>query len=157
MYYDMQQVCEDERKDVIMWWSMWSVCVQHWFEAKQIIYTVRVSVHQSEDGDVQRVPKFSHHQPAVHVRHTFTLTHMNVIRSTKVVLHPQQQWLKKKSHLTVIMMQGDSFVQKSSSSSLWNVASFSTIMTNFADDTISECSRGKITQTTMKHTLQKRK
>lgn len=41
------------------------------------------------------------------------------------------------------MMQGASFVQKSSSSSLWNVASFSTIMTNFAEDTISVHYQGK--------------
>lgn len=46
-------------------------------------------------------------------------------------------------NLTVIMMQGESFVQKLSSSSLWNVASFSTIRTNFADDTISEHSKRK--------------
>lgn len=38
---------------------------------------------------------------------------------------------------TVIMMQGDSFAQKSSSSSLWNVASFSTIRTNLAEEAIS--------------------
>lgn len=38
---------------------------------------------------------------------------------------------------TVIMMQGESFVQKPSSRSLWNVASFSTMRTNFADETIS--------------------
>lgn len=38
---------------------------------------------------------------------------------------------------TVIMMQGDNFVQKSSSSSLWNVASFSTIRTNLAEEEIS--------------------
>jgi len=43
-------------------------------------------------------------------------------------------------------MQGESFVQKSSSSSLWNVASFSTIMTNLADDTISEHGQGKLFQ-----------
>lgn len=38
---------------------------------------------------------------------------------------------------TVIIMQGDSFAQKSSSSSLWNVASFSTIRTNLAEEAIS--------------------
>lgn len=37
--------------------------------------TVRVSIHQSEGGDVQRVPKLPHHQPAVHIWHAFTLTH----------------------------------------------------------------------------------
>lgn len=38
---------------------------------------------------------------------------------------------------TVIMMHGESFVQKPSSRSLWNVASFSTMRTNFADETMS--------------------
>lgn len=37
--------------------------------------TVRVSIHQGEDGDVQRVPNFSHHQPAIHIWHAFTLIH----------------------------------------------------------------------------------
>lgn len=55
---------------------------------------------------------------------------------------PQKVVAKKMKH-TVIMMQGASFVQKSSSSSLWNVASFSTIMTNFAEDTISVHYQGK--------------
>lgn len=36
-----------------------------------------------------------------------------------------------------MMMQGESFVQKPSSRSLWNVASFSTMRTNLADETIS--------------------
>lgn len=39
--------------------------------------TMRVSIHQSEDRDVQRVPKLSHHQPAVHIWHAFTLIHTN--------------------------------------------------------------------------------
>ena len=38
---------------------------------------------------------------------------------------------------TVIMIQGQSFEQKSSSINLWNVASFSTMRTNLAEDTIS--------------------
>lgn len=46
--------------------------------------TVRVCVHQSKDGDVQRVPKLSHHQPAVHIWHAFTLIHTNTsVTNTK--------------------------------------------------------------------------
>lgn len=41
------------------------------------------------------------------------------------------------SMLTVMMIHGDSLVQKSSSRSLWKVASFSTIRMNLADDTMS--------------------
>ena len=44
---------------------------------------------------------------------------------------------------TVIMMQGNSLEQRSSSSSLWKVASFSTINTNLADDTMSGVPRIK--------------
>lgn len=50
---------------------------------------------------------------------------------------PERSSSRQKGKHTVIMMQGESFVQKSSSRSLWNVASFSTIKTNFAHDTIS--------------------
>lgn len=39
----------------------------------QMVPTVRVGVHQRKDGDVERVPKLSHHQPAVDIWHTFPL------------------------------------------------------------------------------------
>lgn len=39
--------------------------------------TVRVGIHQGKDGDVQRVPKLPHHQPAVNIWHAFTLKHRN--------------------------------------------------------------------------------
>ncbi len=42
-----------------------------------MVCTMRVCIHQSEDGDVQRLPKLSHHQPAVHIWHAFTLKHTN--------------------------------------------------------------------------------
>ena len=35
---------------------------------------MRVSVHQSKDGDVQSVPKLPHHQPAVYIWEPFTLS-----------------------------------------------------------------------------------
>lgn len=46
---------------------------------------MRVSVHQSENRDVQCVPKLSHHQPAVDIWHAFTLINTNtpVIQTVK--------------------------------------------------------------------------
>lgn len=41
--------------------------------------TMRVRIHQSEDGDVQRVPQLSHHQSAVDIWHTFTLIDTNIM------------------------------------------------------------------------------
>lgn len=48
--------------------------------------TMRVGIHQSEDGDVQRVPKLSHHQPAVHIWHAFSLIHTNAREVTLLCL-----------------------------------------------------------------------
>lgn len=42
---------------------------------RQMVPTMRVGVHQRKDGDVQRIPELSHHQPAVDVWHTFPLIH----------------------------------------------------------------------------------
>lgn len=39
----------------------------------QVASTMRVGVHQREDGDVQRVPELPHHQPAVDIWDTFPL------------------------------------------------------------------------------------
>lgn len=47
-----------------------------------MVSTMRVGVHQREDGDVQRVPKLPHHQPAVDIWDTFPL--INTGRSTTV-------------------------------------------------------------------------
>lgn len=38
-----------------------------------MVPTMRVGVHQRKNGDVQRIPKLSHHQPAVDIWHTFPL------------------------------------------------------------------------------------
>lgn len=75
----------------------------------------------------------------------FTQTQWLSKQITKTALSERRQHSDQKQTQknTVIMMQGESFVQKSSSSSLWNVASFSMIMTNFADDTISEKGQGQ--------------
>lgn len=39
----------------------------------QMVPTMRVGIHQRKDGDVERIPKLSHHQPAVDIWHTFPL------------------------------------------------------------------------------------
>lgn len=39
----------------------------------QMVPTVRVGIHQRKDGDVERIPELSHHQPAVDIWHTFPL------------------------------------------------------------------------------------
>lgn len=74
----------------------------------------------------------------------FTQTQWLSTQITKTALSERRQHSDQKQTQknTVIMMQGEIFVQKSSSRSLWNVASFSMIMTNFADDTISEKGQG---------------
>lgn len=122
---------------------------QDWCATRHLMCTMRVGVHQSEHWDAQRVPQLPHHQPAVHVRDAFTLSDKrhHDFRLTVASLFFSFFFLARDGILrngiqimpahTVIMMQGDSFAQKSSSSSLWNVASFSTIRTNLAEEAIS--------------------
>ena len=127
---------------------------------------MRVSVHQGKDGDLQSVPKLPHHQPAVYIWEPFTLTtHTHKDKHTHTCVkvyawywkmplrnvscplmavndyHGHNQVSKYAQNIevrpTVIMIQGQSFEQKSSSINLWNVASFSTMRTNLAEDTIS--------------------
>lgn len=74
-----RRVCGDEKR-VVKCVEICEACArerQNWFALRQLMCTMRVSVHQSEDGDVQRVPKLSHHQPAVHIWHAFTLIDTN--------------------------------------------------------------------------------
>lgn len=123
---------------------------------RHLMRTMRVGVHQGEDGDVQRVPQLPHHQPAVHIRDAFSLGDTGH-RASRFPLHGYatvrsglsrsffvlatdgilRNGIQMMLAHTVIMMQGDSFAQKSSSSSLWNVASFSTIRTNLAEEATS--------------------
>lgn len=55
--------------------NMWSTRggKQSCCATRHLTCTMRVGVHQSQHGDVQRVPQLPHHQPAVHVRDSFTL------------------------------------------------------------------------------------
>lgn len=116
---------------------------------RHLACTMRVGIHQSQDGDSQRVPQLPHHQPAVHVRDAFTLErhHASCLVTRDSLSFSFFCFLATDSILrsriqttaapTVIMMQGDNLVQKSSSSRLWNVASFSTMRTNLAEEAIS--------------------
>lgn len=75
----MQPYCEcaemKRESSVVKCVEICEVCV--WLAPRQMMRTMRVSVHESEDGDVQCVPELSHHQPAVHIWHAFTLIHPN--------------------------------------------------------------------------------
>lgn len=146
-----RRACRDEKRVV----KRAEICEarvvkrQDWCATRHLMCTMRVGVHQSEDRDAQRVPQLPHHQPAVHVRDAFALSHKRhhdfrlTVASLFFFFFFSQEtvfWgtgFKFCPAHTVIMMQGDSFAQKSSSSSLWNVASFSTIRTNLAEEAIS--------------------
>lgn len=47
---------------------------------RQTVPTMRVGVHQGKDGDVQRIPQLSHHQPAVDIWNTFPLNNTGISR-----------------------------------------------------------------------------
>lgn len=53
--------------------NMWKYARHAGERMRQMVPTVRVGVHQRKDGDVERVPKLPHHQPAVDIWHTFPL------------------------------------------------------------------------------------
>lgn len=82
----------------------------------QMVPTVRVGVHQRKDGDVERVPKLPHHQPAVDIWHTFPLIGHRQKQHSRQIL-----WIIDEANTgkhTVIMMHGESLEQKPSSRSL---------------------------------------
>lgn len=72
-----RRACRDEKRVV----KRAEICEarvvkrQDWCATRHLMCTMRVGVHQSEDRDAQRVPQLPHHQPAVHVRDAFALSH----------------------------------------------------------------------------------